>query len=76
MPRLNETELHMLELANKLDALEPAARSMLAALVEYRRCGLRNEAADAAIAAAEAAGIKAAPADPFTTGQARNGVAP
>lgn len=35
-----------------------AARLMLAALLEYRRCGLRNDAADAAIAAADAAGIK------------------
>ena len=57
-------EAYMLELAHKLDAIEPAARAMLAALkdivadyagdIDIRRLG----AARAAIAQAEAAGIK------------------
>ncbi len=64
MARPNDTELHMLNLANQLDAIQPAARAMLAALKEvranasqYHRGQLWQVAHDA-IAAAEAAGIE------------------
>lgn len=43
------------DLVANAPATHDAARAMLAALLEYRRCGLRNDAADAAIAQAEAA---------------------
>ena len=56
-------EAYMLELAHKLDAIEPAARAMLAALkdivADYAGdTDIRLGAARAAIAQAEAAGIK------------------
>jgi hypothetical protein len=45
------------ELIRQAPQIREAAADMLAALKEYKRCGLSNDAADAAIAAAEAAGL-------------------
>lgn len=70
MARLNETELHMLKLANDLDTLQSVARTMLntfqalMALVDKHGIGDEESESEpvvmrarAAIAAAKAAGV-------------------